>query len=174
VGDLADTDRHRTTAREAVAFETTQFDHDRLKWRRQTGESVYPDRWCHGRSGILLGRREILNRLGETPGVADLTAVTERVATDPPSERDHLCCGTFGRVETLLAASDGDDRWHAAAQRLLSAPLARRERAGAFELETGHTYREPNPTLFDGLAGVTYICLRAAAPTELPCVARLD
>lgn len=174
VGGLADTDRHRQTAREAVAFEATQFDHDRLNWRRQTRESVYPDRWCHGRSGILLSRREIADRLGETPGVADLTSVTNRVAADLPSARDHLCCGTFGRVEALLAASDGGDRWHAAAQRLLSAPLARREQTGAFELEAGHTRRDPNPTLFDGLAGVTYVCLRAAAPTKLPCVVRFD
>ena len=174
VGDLADTPRHRETAREAVAFEASQFDSDRQNWRSEIQGTTFPDRWCRGRSGILLARDEITDRLGGSPGAADHQQVAERIAADPPSEHDHLCCGTLGRAETLLAISDGDDRWQAAAQRLLAAPVARREQTGAFALQRGHGPHDPNPTLFDGLAGVTYGCLRATAPTVLPTVARLE
>ncbi|MGA2079434.1 MAG: type 2 lanthipeptide synthetase LanM [Holophaga sp.] len=86
-----------------------------------------------------------------------------------PGDMDHLCGGTFGRVELLLQGGQARSRpeWTGAARTL--AGTARAARRGGYRLWPG-AVDLPLPGLFKGLAGIGYTLLRLADPEGLPGV----
>lgn len=171
LGAVTGDDRYERTARDAVAFEDGTWVADECNWREAVGGSVGADRWCWGRSGIALARLGVHDALGSVSPSGRLADALDAVAARGTAHTDHLCCGTLGRVETLLAGADAGvgavDR--PAAADLAARVIAQRREAGAFRLP-GHGETYPNPTLYNGLAGVAYTLCRVARPTELPCL----
>ena len=164
-------DRYERAVRQALAFESETWVPSERNWGESPGETPTADRWCWGRTGIALARLGVGSALGGDllPGTVDdaLAAVTEGGF----GSADHLCCGTLGRVETLLVGARRDDTPldRTAAADLAARVVAHRRSNGVFRLQ-GHGTTVPNPTLYNGLAGVVYTLCRVAAPTELPCL----
>jgi type 2 lantibiotic biosynthesis protein LanM len=125
--------------------------------------------WCHGAPGIALARLALLSDLGHPMVAPDLESALATTRVPGPGAVDHLCCGSFGRIEVLLHAARvlkrSDLSTDAAAQAwdILGRP-------GPFRVTPGDMPGIRNPGCFDGLAGIGYVLLRLAAPDLLPSV----
>ncbi|MDP9121736.1 MAG: hypothetical protein M3O15_10295 [Acidobacteriota bacterium] len=138
--------------------------------------------WCHGSSGILLGKLATLPLEDSVDvqeeirgGLEDLCQAAAK--SDAASGgADDVCCGRMGHVEALLYAYEklGEARYLAAAQKLVVRAWHRRRREGRYKLTAARGTDLFSPSLFQGLAGVGYTCLRLAMPRELPCLALLE
>jgi hypothetical protein len=105
------------------------------------------------------------------PGAeAALEGGMARAARWRPGDLDHLCGGTFGRVDLLLQGGLARSRtdWTRAARSLAGAACSARARGG-YKLWPGEVDL-PLPGLFTGLAGIGYALLRLADPERLPGV----
>ncbi len=126
--------------------------------------------FCHGAPGIALGR------LGSEPEFSDARHRTEieraLAATIEHAERtpDHLCCGGFGRVETLAVAARvlGRPELRDRAERLSRVLLVRAWDAGGYTLAQPPSGQLACRGLFQGLAGIGFTLLRLAKPDALP------
>ncbi len=156
-------------AEQALAFERDTFDADRGNWpdRRNQGPA-FADAWCHGRTGGILAR----TALRDTPLTVtkDIVALAHRTGVNGRPD-DGLCCGAAGRLVGVTAASEhaDDDELAAHARARLVTGLDRHHGDDSWNL-SAHTTRVPNPTLFQGLAGVGYALLYAANPMAVPNV----
>jgi lantibiotic modifying enzyme len=150
---------------------------------RAVGEAGKPadrflDLWCHGSSGIALGKMATL-AVDDSPVIrAEIAGVLEdlhRAARHrdlAPGDVDDLCCGQMGLAEVLLQASLvlGDERWREAAC-LIAARVWRRAKAqGRYNVSAARGTGQFSPSLFQGVAGVGYTFLRLALPRQLPCL----
>jgi lantibiotic modifying enzyme len=96
------------------------------------------------------------------------------------SDFDHVCCGESGRIELLLVAGQqfGRPDLIEEARRRTACMIARA--AGASEGGSGYrshigcVERPFVPGFFQGLSGIGYQILRAAAPEALPSVLRWE
>lgn len=165
--------RYAGAAREALEFESALYDPTRTNWPRSVAGDTYQDRWCHGRTGMALGRIAIGERLGDDALVADVRDALLETGTADPSHLDNLCCGNFGRVEALLVGARRAGCDPARANDLALRCLARRDRDGVLSLP-GHSPSFVNPTFFDGVSGPAYTLLRLQNPDALPCVLLLE
>lgn len=164
-----------SAAREGFAYEAKLFDEEQGNWpdlRTITSGSAgtrFAASWCHGAPGIGLSRLEIVN---EPAAYADVEAAVRMTLAAGIKGPDGLCCGTLGRLELLLSAGLrlGRPDLAAAARRLASAVLARRQRTGALRLRPGHTVEADSPGLFSGTAGIGYQLLRLNSPEHVPSV----
>ena len=164
-------DRYERALRRALTFESETWHPTERNWANSPGETPGADRWCWGRSGVALARLGVASALGREPLPGTVDDALAAVADGGPATVDHLCCGTLGRVETLLAGAEREDPPvdRAAAADLAAHVVTRRRSEGVFRLQ-GHDATVPNPTLYNGLAGVAYTLCRVAAPEELPCL----
>ena len=101
----------RDAASEARAYESAVFSKDRGNWPdlrfpvTKLGP-VFQTTWCHGATGIGLGRAASVHGSvseAERVDVEQAMATTIHAGLDP---LDHLCCGNLGRVEALLVAGE--------------------------------------------------------------------
>lgn len=162
-------ERYVAAVREALAFESRQYDPERANWPYGARTDRYMDRWCHGRSGIVLARMGIARSLDEGVLPTPPGAVLSEIAGADPAPLDDLCCGNLGRIEALLAGSRraGCDRSDALT--LVGRCLARRERDGQFSLH-GRAGRRVSPAFYKGTSGAVYTLLRLRSPETLSCV----
>ncbi|WP_128478364.1 type 2 lanthipeptide synthetase LanM family protein [Halorussus pelagicus] len=165
--------RYAEAAREALDFEASLYSSSRNNWPQSAAGDAYQDRWCHGRTGMALGRVAIGELLDDDALVADAADALAETGTDEPSHLDNLCCGNFGRVEALLVGSRRAGCDESLAVELARRCLARRDRDGALSLPA-HSREFVNPTFFDGVAGPSYALLRLRNPDTLPCVLLLE
>lgn len=168
-------------AEEALAFERALFDPLRQNWPdlRPVDGKPLADRfmcaWCHGATGIGLGR---LGMWGHRRGPLMQAEVEVAISTTLAhglADVDHLCCGTLGRAEFLLAAGTRLDRPDLAAH---ARDLAREVVTAAgepaeYQLLRGLPRRLHTPGFFQGLAGVGYQFLRLTNPS-LPVVLLME
>ncbi len=128
--------------------------------------------WCHGATGIGLGRLGGLNVL-DTPEVRHEIeiALETTLAHGLPSE-DNLCCGNFGCIEFLLATAQhlGRPELLERAQKYTALLVRRASQEGDFHMVTGLPRHANNPGLYQGRAGIGYELLRLAFPERLPCL----
>ncbi|RDZ61944.1 type 2 lantipeptide synthetase LanM [Haloferax sp. Atlit-12N] len=173
LADATGDERFSDAAREALAFESALYDPDRNNWAKSNEDQSYDDKWCHGRSGMALARLGIADALddGDLHDTA-IDALSETARAEP-SNMDHLCCGNFGRVESLLAGARRGLLAESHATELARRCLTRRDAHGEFSM-TGHTETFPNPMFFHGLSGVVYSLLRLENPDRLPSVLLLE
>jgi len=160
-------------AQEAIAYEQSLFLPNDANWPDlRHDEPQLMARWCHGASGIGMGRLGGLAVL-DTPAIrADIDAALRSTLAWSMDDLDHMCCGNFGRIDFLLSAS-----------LRLARPALRdeaRARAAFVLAEAGEqrTFRlfdqlpqgVYNPDFFQGTAGIGYELLRLARPELLPSV----
>jgi lantibiotic modifying enzyme len=141
----------------------------------------FPETWCHGAVGIVLGRIGALH-ISSTPDILEeIEKTLARVQSYALGEEeleapDDLCYGHMGMIEMLLSAYQrmGDVRSLQAAHALMERVWRRKNGKGQYDfLMTRGTEIFP-PSLFQGVAGVGYTLLRLAEPESLPCLLLLD
>jgi lantibiotic modifying enzyme len=173
-------DRFHAAAAEALAYESALFDPAAGNWpdlrpamANTDGSPAFMQSWCHGAPGIALARLGGLPWLDTATIRRDLdNGLATTQATDPAGDVDHLCCGTAGRSEILLAAGRALGRpalVHQAAG-WMAAVTARAAQSGGYYLAPGLPPDARPPGLFQGQAGIGYTLLRLAYPDRLPCL----
>ncbi len=165
-------------AEEGLAFERTLYSPKGEGWRdaKSTEAARYSAGWCLGAAGEVIARLPARELLAAPEIEEELALGLEITRSAPPETVDHLCCGTMGRAESLLFASEalGDEALGQAAEELARSVLARRDAAGSFRWRKEMSSDLFDPTFFTGASGVGYTLLRLAAPRRLPCVLALD
>lgn len=172
LADVTGEARFRDAGLESLEYERQHFSAERRNWRdlREDATQDFMTGWCAGPAGIGLARLEMGETVSEPTFHEELDHALH--ATDPEMliDRDHLCCGNFGRVAFLRRAGRvlGDETYHDQARRLANRVVHRAGAADRFTVpwQTDHWY---NPSLFFGEAGIGYELLRFDQP-ELPCV----
>ena len=175
LGKAVDQPRFVDGGLEALAYEDERYDPAYRNWpdyRVQDGER-FVDMWCHGRTGIALSRLAIGELLDDSDRLSEARRAIDATRENEPLTCDHVCCGSFGRVELLLEATRRIDYDPDAPFRLAERRLARRQETGTFSF-VGHSGAVVEPTFFGGLAGVSYSLLRLRDPEQFPCVALLE
>lgn len=139
------------------------------RWRvADTDAFASPGTWCFGAPGLALARLAALDLTAEPAERAALADEVEsallQTAETAPAGPDHLCCGTFGRIETLLLAYRLTGRHDLAEQAasLAAAALDAAEERGGFSID-GPAFAA---SLFRGVAGIGLTLVRLAAPHE--------
>ena len=166
-------------AREALAFERAVFSLPDRNWPAVRGDGgvAVMTAWCHGAAGIGLGRALMPPLAADASLSQDLAYAAEATMAAGPGRFDHLCCGTFSRVEALLTmgARAAKDEWIAAA-RALAEPVARRiaSHGMAAARTAGFERGMFEPGFFQGLSGIGYVLLRLTDPGALPSVSGFE
>jgi type 2 lantibiotic biosynthesis protein LanM len=170
----------REAAEEAISFERDLFSPEVGNWpdlREQPPDDPqasipYGASWCHGAPGIGLARLGGLAVL-DTPQVRrDLTTALQTTQTTGLLTLDNLCCGNFGRIELLVAASQHlhQPQLLEMARRWSSALICRARQLDGFQMFSQLPRRAYNPGLFQGSAGIGYQLLRVAFPEQVPSI----
>jgi type 2 lantibiotic biosynthesis protein LanM len=134
------------------------------------GNQAFACRWCNGASGIGLARLGSLPMMDERVIQNDIWAALHTTIDYPKESLDNLCCGNFGRIETIFSAG----------QMLNRPELISLSRQRARELICDAADRKSfqwrmgddayNPSFFTGLAGAGYEILRITHPHALKSV----
>lgn len=136
---------------------------------------LLPDLWCHGSPGIAAGKIAALPWHDDASIRAEIAAGLRVAAHQRERSVADLCCGDAGRIDVLLFAAQrlGDPNLLTTAHKKIAPWLRRADNEGQFDLSAARGQKVFAPGLFQGLAGVGYVMLRAAEPT-LPCILVLE
>jgi lantibiotic modifying enzyme len=164
-------------ASEGIDYERSVFSKPNVNWPdfRGAGQDRQPSflvQWCHGASGIGLGRLGSF-KIAEDPEMEQEIEIALRATQDNGLKAvDHLCCGNMGRIEVLLVGAQRCSRsdWHQLALQNATNVVARAKRTGAYQLFANLPSSVFNPGFFQGTAGIGYQLLRLAYPEKLPSV----
>lgn len=139
----------------------------------QQGRRTAMVAWCHGASGIGLGRAAGLQYLDTEQARQEIATAVETTLAWGFKDNHSLCHGALGNLELILMAS-----------RVLDYPLYREKLAEmtAMVLESfatcgwvaGVPLGVETPGLMTGLAGIGYELLRLAEPENVPSVLLLE
>ncbi len=128
--------------------------------------------WCHGAPGMALARLDARHSLDNPQITSDIVNTLETTKRYGLGTLDSLCCGNFGRVETLILASS---ETNSAQNRTLAEGwgatiLEESQNIGRYRLRSNTQDGKDffNPTLFHGLAGAGYQLLRLTDPAAVP------
>jgi lantibiotic modifying enzyme len=114
LGDVTGDQIWKEAAEEALAFEQSHFLPEVGNWadlRAQSEETdmhashAFATAWCHGSAGIGLARLGGLAVLNTPQIQTDLAVALQTTQKTGLQEVNALCCGNFGRIELLVAAS---------------------------------------------------------------------
>lgn len=164
------------TARAALAYERSTFDHQEAAWpdlrdsrRRDEGEPFFYA-WCHGAPGIGLARLACLPLLEDRATLeGEIRTAVDATVTHGFGMNHGLCHGDLGNVELVRLAGEvlGEARWQRLGEVLAAGIVEDIERHG---WRTGIGPGIVQPGLLTGLAGIGYGLLRLAAPDRVPSV----
>lgn len=150
----------------ALAFERTHFCHEKGNWSdlRYTPPTYTTVQWCHGATGIGLGRLAALPYYEEAAFYQEIETALKISLKHLIGDLHHLCCGSFGRIAFLHAASkvlkgnhsNLDSLIWKACTTILSPSLGGPSR---LEIKTDHNHYY-NPSFMRGAAGIGYTLLR--------------
>ncbi|MEI6415533.1 MAG: type 2 lanthipeptide synthetase LanM, partial [Pseudomonadota bacterium] len=163
-------------AEEGMAYERGVFSPEVGNWPdfRDATATVprFGESWCHGAPGIGLARLGGLAILDNEAIRQDIESALRTTTGVRDMEIDHLCCGTFGRIETMLVAADrlGRPSWLDVEHQRAAWAVRRAQRTGAYQLFPSLPMGVFNPIFHQGTAGIGYQLLRLAAPEKLPSV----
>jgi type 2 lantibiotic biosynthesis protein LanM len=162
---------------EGIHYEQALFDSNLNNWPdlRDT-KSSFMVSWCHGAPGIGLGRMAGLE-IYDTPQVRqDIDAALKTTSQYALGEVDHICCGTLGRLETLLTAGkvlNRPEMEHAALQGAIWV-VHKAQQNNGFKLFSNLPTRVYVPNFFQGTAGIGYQLLRMLYPVIIPSILILE
>jgi len=165
-----------TAAQVGIEYEQGIYNTGAGNWPDLRFDEGFMTSWCHGAPGIALARLGGLSVLDNEAVQDDITnglKTTVKAAHELAEEqRDHLCCGHFGRADILFTAGRmlGNSDYTNAALSLTSALIeqAMPSAMGGYHLLHGLPRDLPQPGFFNGLAGIGYSCLRFAQPSNGP------
>ncbi len=165
----------RVAAEEGIAFESRHYRPDLGNWpdlRDGVGRDDAPafaTGWCHGAPGIALARLATPSLLADPMVCAEVDAAIETTCACGAAGLDHACCGTMGRIDTLLLAARvrGREDLVDRARRTAARVVRRARLAGDYRFP-GLAAGDHAPGLFTGLAGIGHQLLRLRDPDEVP------
>jgi type 2 lantibiotic biosynthesis protein LanM len=186
LAEVTDRAEFKTAAAEAIAYEQSVFLPDVGNWPDLRDFSRYlksngrsdprplMSSWCHGATGIGLGRLGGLSILQSAAIQQDIQVALQTTRNHLAHRQgmvDQLCCGNMGRIELLLCA----------AQRLGQPELLTEARVYASQIvqEAGQRGYALEPALhpsvyvpgfFRGETGVGYTLLRLTDAEKLPAI----
>jgi len=164
-------------AQEGINYERTLFSPTVNNWQEvldNTDENPEPHfmfNWCHGAPGIGLGRLGSLEILETEEIKEDIEAALQTTINSNWHEFDSVCCGSFGRIETLLVGAEklGRQELKTMAEKRATWAISRGAKNGGFRFGN-LPINAFSPSFFQGSAGVGYQLLRLAHPEVLPSV----
>ncbi|MEH1782277.1 MAG: type 2 lanthipeptide synthetase LanM family protein [Nostoc sp.] len=165
-------------AKEGIAYESSVFSEPDANWpdfrfcNQQNGHLKFNISWCHGASGIGLARLGGLSILKTEQIEQDIEIALQTTQNYCLQKLDSLCYGNFGRIETLLVASQKLSSPQLQAMALKQAALAvtKAEEIGAYRMLHNLSSHKFSLSFFQGIAGIGYELLRLASPEKLPSV----
>jgi type 2 lantibiotic biosynthesis protein LanM len=159
-------------ARQLIAFERAAYSSLNDDWPdlRHPGAPQFMPSWCHGAPGIGLARVAGLNVIDHDETRREIDRALAITQEKPLGGGDCVCCGTFGRIETLWTAGRMLQRADLCsnAQSLAWHRVLEAKRSGTYEPRVPPAGRFRCLDLFQGLAGVGYTFLRLALPDVVP------
>jgi type 2 lantibiotic biosynthesis protein LanM len=164
----------RDAAVEGMAYEASVFAPQDGNWpdlrapdatASQVSHTSHRSSWCHGAPGIGLARLGGLPYLDSPDVRRDIETALTLTRSTCFGPIDHLCCGVFGRLETLLVAASVLDR-----EGLHIEALGHTAHALTRGICVDHTALALAPGFFRGIAGIGYQFLRLALPNALPSI----
>lgn len=169
--------RYAELAHRGLAYERSLFVPERGNWKDLrapgTTDNHFMAMWCHGASGIALGRLLSLRHLDGPEVRAELATALETTLRGGFGGNHCLCHGDVGNLEVLHLAGKvlAEPRWTQAALRRASAVL-RQGREGGWRC--GLPRGSESPGMLMGLAGIGYGLLRLSAPEHVPSILSLE
>ncbi|PZW29570.1 type 2 lantibiotic biosynthesis protein LanM [Thermosporothrix hazakensis] len=172
-------ERFQRMALQAIAYERFVFSETRQNWPDLRGHSAsifdqalerscsFMIAWCHGASGIGLGRLDTLDVLDDAETRAEIECALRTTLENGFGFNHSICHGDIGNLEFLRAAVK---RFPSYAERVREVE----ERVLGSLVEQNFVSGLPNgvetPGLMVGVAGSGYGLLRLAAPELVPSV----
>jgi type 2 lantibiotic biosynthesis protein LanM len=173
--------RYAELARQGLAYERRLFVPERGNWKdlrapgsaEESTEGHFMAMWCHGASGIALGRVRSLRYMDGPELRAELATALETTRRSGFGGNHCLCHGDVGNLEVLHVAGErlGEPQWTRAALKRATHVL-RQARAGGWRC--GLPKGSESPGLLMGLAGIGHGLLRLSAPAHVPSVIALE
>jgi type 2 lantibiotic biosynthesis protein LanM len=159
--------------RNAWDFERRIFAEHGRAWPaiRRDGGRIVLTAWCHGAPGIALARAAAPAALADSELAGEIESAIGQTLSQEPAPLDHLCCGNLGRADATLTVGLRTDTtmWIDAARTMATTVAARIMEHGRLGMRgKGFHVGAPVPEFFQGLAGIGYQLLRAAAPSLIP------
>lgn len=177
-------ERFRRTALDGLAYERSCFSTTAKNWpdfrdfkalgqdERVVGDGFMAN-WCHGASGIGLGRLNALEHIDDAECRSEIRTAVMTTIERGFGTSHCLCHGDLGNLELLLQASDllDEPSGRIDAGRIASDVLAGITTQG---WQCGIPLQVESPGLMTGLAGIGLGLLRLAEPQRVPSVLTLD
>lgn len=175
--EITNEEKFLNTAMSGVSYENSLFVQEKFNWLdlRKSSTSiespVFASTWCNGAPGIGLARLECYKINGNYQLLFDAQQSLSFVYREPLSSIDHLCCGNFGRLETLRIASNilGEQIHLQEARRISGMIIEKAKLIDGYQTLEGFPPNVFSPGFFQGLAGIGYELLCLANP-QLPSV----
>lgn len=179
LAELTGSERYRTCARQALAFEQATLDpvagtfadlrSDRRLADGQPGR-IYA--WCHGAPGMGLARLCLPASYRDRDWYRAVNAAIRSTLAEGLGTAHCLCHGDLGNLDLFMAADDLEDPGiHPAAWQSEVPKIVHRVR----QQPRCGTFREAELLdLMGGLSGIGYGLLRLAHPKRIPSVLTLD
>jgi type 2 lantibiotic biosynthesis protein LanM len=174
-------ERYADLARRGLAYERSLFVPERGNWKdlRAPGttptstEGHFMAMWCHGASGIALGRLLSLRHLDGPELREELATALETTHRGGFGGNHSLCHGDVGNLEVLHLAGQvlGEPRWTQAALERAAVALQQGREGG---WRCGLPKGSESPGMLMGLAGIGQGLLRLSAPEHVPSVLALE
>ena len=177
-------EKYFAAGKEAIAYENSVFDEHAGNWpdfrsdpsEKDRTENKFMGGYCSGAPGIGLARLDNLERIQNDTFAAELTRDIQRadhfIHSIKAEGRNHLCCGTAGRLDFLIEEGsrlkDGDALDFAHLR--LSELIRGKQKRGHYNFHTVNGKYYYNPTLFQGTAGIGYEILRFLDPDKIKSV----
>lgn len=167
--------RFLVASQRGIDFERGHFLESEGNWRDLRVipcaiEGRAPCQWCHGASGIGLARVGCLQVENDRKLANEIEVALSATMNVPMIPFDHVCCGNFGRLETIFRIGQqlSSNQIIEIARTRSSQLLEQRRRDGGFSWASGKN--EMNPGFFSGISGIGYHLLRFTHPSTLPCI----
>ncbi|MFL5348431.1 MAG: type 2 lanthipeptide synthetase LanM family protein [Hyalangium sp.] len=169
--------RYAEVARQGLAYERSLFVPERGNWKDLrvpgTTDSHFMAMWCHGATGVALGRLLSLRYLEGAEVRQELATALDTTLRCGFGGNHCLCHGDLGNLEVLHMAGTvlGEPRWTKAALQRATVVLQEAHEGG---WRCGLPRGSESPGLLMGLAGIGYGLLRLSAPEQIPSVLSLE
>lgn len=178
-------ERFLVAGKEAIAYEESVYDVSAGNWpdfrkdpsdKEPSSENRFMGGYCSGAPGIGLARLDGLRRNPNKVISASLKRDVQRadqfIRSIRNEGRNHLCCGSAGRIDFLVEEGFllDDQEALALAHRKLSELIIGKQKRGHYNFHTVNGKYYYNPTLFQGTAGIGYEILRFLAPDRIRSV----
>ena len=168
-------------AKEGIEYERRVFDKSLKRWpdfrlSQQASQLDIVYAWCNGSPGIglaRLGSLPIINTKETYNDIEIALNMTQKYELfNGSSGVDHLCCGSLGRTELFVLASQKLDNqdWITLAKQSTALAVARAKKNGEYHFLPHLPKSVLNPSFFRGSAGLGYQFLRLENPKQLPSV----